>query len=149
MMEVHRYKSFKPAFSLDFARADLEIYGIDHFRPSYSGLVFFNAGDADPKEMRSDDPRCAGLFSVFGHSECVGDEGHCHPRVPGRFDMRRSDPLTKAFKRVTVTEALKAALADRSSLQITVLVSDGTDDPESAPRTPLFSCQGLQIVTFV
>jgi hypothetical protein len=158
MMEVHEFKSFRPSFSDDFTRADLEIYGIDHFRPSYTGLIFFNAGNINPKTIDPSDPRCAGSFSIFGHSKCVGDEGHCHPHVPQRFDPRRSDPLTRAFKRVTVTTALKAALATRKTLQVTIVVSDGAGakhvkqsgkKSKAEERPQLFACNGLQIATFV
>ena len=29
----------------EFSRADLEFYGIDHFRPSYHARIFFNDAD--------------------------------------------------------------------------------------------------------
>jgi hypothetical protein len=150
MMEVHAFKPFKPDFGRRFKRADLEIYGIDHYRPSYSGLVFFNAGKIDAAKVDGSHPNCGGMFSVFGHPECVGDEGHCSPSVPGRFDTRRSHPLTRAFKRVTVTEALRAALEDGGKLQITIVVSDGEGAGKRGDGAPdrLFACDGLQIVTF-
>ncbi len=39
------------------ARADLELYGIDHFRPSYTALVFFNdaavtTANAEPETQK-------------------------------------------------------------------------------------------------
>lgn len=158
MMEVHRFKPFKPAITREFKRADIELYGIDHYRRSYSGLILFNAGKVDPKKVTSDHEACAGCFSIFGHPECFGNEGHCTPRPPQRFDSRRSHPLTKAFKRVTVTEGLRAALADRETLEITILVADGEGmrtkkqlkkaKDEGSDPAKLLSISGLQIVTF-
>jgi len=152
MIEIHRFAPFRPALRPDYKRADLEIYGIDHFRQSYAALVFFNLGEVDAKTLTPEDPRCAGRFAVFGHPECAGDAGHCAPKTPGRFDLRRSHPLTAAFKRVTVTEALRRALSDSDTLAITVVAADedGTrpraaDDP-GKPR--LLACKGLQLVTF-
>ncbi len=154
MIEMHKLKAIKPEIEQDFKRADLEIYGIDHFCPSYSGLIFLNCDEKDPKKLRPDHPDCAGRFSVFGHENCTGDEGHCHMTVPQRFDTRRSHPLTKAFKRVEITGALKKALKTRKTLQITVLVADeeGAVKPKkkkgASKRKALFSCEGLQVVTF-
>ncbi len=157
MLEIHRFKAFTPDFTRDWTRADLEIYGIDHFRPSYTGLVFLNADELDPKKVSVETPGYAGSFSVFGHPDCVGDEGHCHPRTPGRFDPRRSHPLTKAFKRVIVTDSLRAALDGRKRLQISIVVGDEEGGKKSrkskkkdAKKRPakLFDCAGLQIVTF-
>lgn len=154
MIEMHKLKTLKPEIEHDFKRADLEIYGIDHFCPSYTGLVFLNCDEKDPKKLGQDHPDCAGRFSVFGHENCTGDEGHCSITVPQRFDTRRSHPLTKAFKRVEITDALKAALQTRKTLQITVMVADeegmtkGKKKKSADKRKGLFSCEGFQVVTF-
>ena len=47
MAEQHTFGPV-PVPSEPFARADLEIYGIDHFRPSYVADIYFNAGPDDP-----------------------------------------------------------------------------------------------------
>ena len=148
MIEVHNFKPFTPGFNLDFKRADVEIYGINHFRPSYSGLVFINAGEIHAGDLETDTVPCAGRFAVFGHEDCLGDEGHCHPSTPQRFDPRRSHPLTHAFKRIVVTEPLREALSESDLLQITIVASDGNDDVAEDGDPQLFVCQGLQVVTF-
>ncbi|WP_172292390.1 hypothetical protein [Pseudoruegeria sp. HB172150] len=152
MIEIYEYKAFKPKLRPGYVRADLEIYGIDTFRQSYSGLIYFNTPRPDPKNLNPDDPACAGQFAIFGHLECTGDDGHCHMRAPQRFDTRRSSPLTPAFKRVEVTEGLRRALDDTDELAITIVVADelGSKAAEEGSdyKTPLLKCKGLQLVTF-
>ena len=154
MIELHKLKTLKPKILHDFKRADLEIYGIDHFRPSYTALVFLNCDEKDPKKLGPDHPDCAGRFSVFGHENCTGNEGHCSVTVPQRFDTRRSHPLTKAFKRVELTHALRTALSIRKTLQITIMVADEEgmakrNKKRSAEKgKALFSCDRFQVVTF-
>jgi len=151
-MEVHEFKPFKPNFDLNFRRADIEIYGIDHFRPSYTGLIFFNVKKINAKKLKADDSRCVGRFSVFGHEHCAGDKGHCSSTIPNRFAPRRSHPLTRAFKRITVTDALRSALEDDEKLKITIVVSDGDGKKKKKKKDikskSIFSCEGLQVVTF-
>lgn len=159
MTEKHVFRPFKCTFDLTRCkRIDLEIYGIDHFRPSYTGLIFINDSRVDAKTAMEDRPGFAGRFSVFAHEICYGDEGHCSIRQPRRFDTRRSSPLTKAFKRITVTESIRRALADSDTLMITLIVIDTKGDRKSRKgRKPvnarsvyekLFSCEGLQLVAY-
>lgn len=131
----------------DLARADLEFYRIDHFRPSYVAQVFFNDPDVTEESAGEEREGYAGRFAIFGHDRCVGDEGHCevHEHLR-RFDDRPSHPLTRAFKRVVVTEAL-GRLGTASELTITVIATTAPDDEGDHPE-PLLSFEGLQLTTF-
>ena len=48
MSELHVFGPIAHGADRSMFRADLELYGINHFRPSYVGLVFFNDPEADP-----------------------------------------------------------------------------------------------------
>jgi len=131
----------------EFTRADLEFYGIDHFRPSYIAEIFFNDPEVDESNADEERPSYAGSFSIFGHRRCVGDEGHCVVHeYPRRFDDRPSHPLTRAFKRVIVTDALRK-LGDAGELKVTVIATTAPD-LEGDYEGSLLSFQGLQLTTF-
>jgi hypothetical protein len=131
---------------LDFTRADLEIYGINHFRPSYTTHVYLNAPQMD--DLAATHESYAGSFSIFGHQRCSGSDGHCevHEHLR-RFDDRPSHPLTRAFKRVVITEPLRRAMqAGNQRLAITFVATAIDDDiPDGGP---LLDYQGLQITLF-
>jgi hypothetical protein len=136
-----------------FTRADLEIYQINTFRPSFVTHVFFN--DLDVGTDVLDDVEVtrrasyAGRFAVFGHQRCVGDEGHCdEPVRRRRFDDRPSHPLTRAFRRVLVTEALRHVLPDGNELTITVITTASADD-DIDYQGSLLDFQACQIATFL
>ena len=131
-----------------YTRADLEIYRINTFRPSYTVHVFFNDTKIHDLDHPEEHESYVGRFSVFGHPECVGDDGHCHvPATTRRFDERPSHPLTPAFRRVVITDGLRRAAEADSKLTITFLA--GTDAEESDfDGKYLVSFEGLQIVTF-
>jgi hypothetical protein len=131
---------------LEFARADLEIYRINHFRPSYTAHVYLNAADSDELEPTSDS--YAGSFSIFGHRRCYGDEGHCdvHEHLR-RFDDRLSHPLTRAFKRVIITDALRRAVRS-GARTVTITLDAHAPADEVAADEPLLDFEGLQIATF-
>ena len=133
--------------SPEFSRADLEIYGIDHFSPSYTARVFINASAPSSGELTADHESYAGSFSIFGHQRCSGDEGHCtvHDHLR-RFDDRPSHPLTRAFKRVVITDALRRVQdAGSATLTLTLVITALAEEPI---KEPLFDCQGAQITTF-
>lgn len=148
-VETHRERRTAGPVELpdgvDFTRADLEIYGINHFRPSFTVHVYLNAPDTD--ELDPEDDSYAGSFSIFGHQRCSGDEGHCDVhRHLRRFDDRPSHPLTRAFKRVIVTEPLRRVLqagACRVTITFVVLTAGPVTEGEQ-----LLDYQGLQIATF-
>jgi hypothetical protein len=128
----------------DFTRADLEIYGMNHFRPSFTVHVYLNAPDTN--DLDPSHESYAGSFSIFGHQRCSGDEGHCevHDHLR-RFDDRPSHPLTRAFKRVIVTDALRRVLQTTREVTLTFVVLTAGPVPE---REQLLDYQGLQIATF-
>jgi hypothetical protein len=137
---------------LVFTRADLEIYRINTFRPSFVGHVFFNDTEVDTDVLDQPDATqrdsYAGRFAVFGHQRCVGDEGHCEPPATRRrFDDRPSHPLTRAFRRVVVTDALRRVVANRDDLTVTIVVIGSADD-DIEYEGPLLDIDGLQVATF-
>jgi hypothetical protein len=130
----------------DFGRADLEIFGVNHFRPSFTAHVYVNAPAAAELEPTLDS--YAGSFSIFGHQRCSGGEGHCevHQQLR-RFDDRPSHPLTRAFKRVVITDALRRAL-QAGTTEVTITF-DVVAPADAAPGDePLLEFQGLQIASF-
>ena len=137
---------------LAFTRADLEIYEINHFRPSFVALVFFNEPDitADVFDQPDATERAgyAGRFAVLGHQRCIGDPGHCDmPTHRRRFDDRPSHPLTRAFRRVLVTDALRRVLADSDAVTTTIVTTaaDGAMEYDGS----LLDVGGVQLATFL
>ena len=89
MIEKYTFGPIKHGLGATFERADLEIYSIDTFRPSFSALVFFNDDQVDEENCGEERESYAGRFSIFGHAQCVGDDGHCDiPTSRRRFDDR-------------------------------------------------------------
>ncbi|MEM1299241.1 MAG: hypothetical protein AAGH68_08155 [Pseudomonadota bacterium] len=76
-IEVQKFKKAKHGVTGDFTKAHLEIYGIDHFRPSYDVLVFLNDSRVGPKNATETRKGYAGRFSVFGHATCYSDACRC------------------------------------------------------------------------
>jgi hypothetical protein len=152
MVEKHVFGPIPLDVSPTFSRADLEVYRIDHFRPSFVAQVFFNDPEVDETTASEDRPGYAGRFTIFGHQECSGDEGHCevheHKR---RFDERPTSPLTRAFKRVVVTDALRRVLGEgpdeggARELTVTMIV---TTDPGDEHEGQLLDIEGLQLSAF-
>ena len=134
--------------SRPFVRADLEIYGINTFRPSYTVHVFLNDPRVRGIDRVEDRSSYAGRFSVFGHAQCVGDEGHCDvPTTIRRFDDRPSHPLTPAFRRVVITDALQKAIKGGGKLTITFIATTPAAKSEIEGRY-LLEFTGLQIAAF-
>jgi hypothetical protein len=134
--------------NIDFTRADLEIYEINHYRPSFTVHIYLNA-PADQDLEPSHDSH-AGSFSIFGHQRCSGDQDHCtvHPYTR-RFDDRPSHPLTRAFKRVVITDALRRiAQSGASELTITLVVTAPPDPNGDDSREAILDYAGLQLATF-
>lgn len=148
MVEKTVIKAFEHCVREEFARADLEIYGINHYRPSYTAHVYFNDKRVPTDGFDEERISYAGCFSVFGHADCAGDDGHCIvPTGQRRFDDRPSHPLTKAFKRVVVTDALRRAIESGKKLSVTLVVfADAESDDVDGDR--LLDFQGMQLVTF-
>jgi hypothetical protein len=154
VVERYVYGPVQLAGGSSFQRADLEVYGINHFRPSFVAHVFFNDPDVDETILAAaggveSRPSYAGRFAVFGHQSCVGDAGHCDvPTQIRRFDDRPSHPLTRAFRRVVVTEAVRAVIAGGGALTVTLIVAATAQSGAEAPPTPLLDIEGLQVTTF-
>ena len=147
MIERYVFGPVRHDASPAMSRADLEFYGINHFRPSFVARIFFNDPDVDAESASEDRATYAGSFAIFGHPTCFGGEGHCEvPEQSRRFDDRPSHPLTRAFKRVVVTEALRRCL-DKAELTIYVIATSSPDAtmPEDGP---LLDLEGLQLTTF-
>jgi hypothetical protein len=148
MIEIRTFGPITHGALDTMARADLEFYGVNHFRPSYVALVFFNDPDVNADNWTQDRPSFAGRFAIFGHQTCVGDDGHCEvPVSDRRFDDRPTHPLTRAFKRVIVTDALRRCIGDGPELAVTVVVSA---DPSATMEFdgPLLDLYGMQLTTF-
>jgi hypothetical protein len=99
-----------PPPTRSFARADLIFYGLDHSGDSFESRVFL-----DPRGVGAgaDETHRAyvGAFFVFGHGGCFGDRGHCDvPAARDPFDLRPAHQLEPAFRVLTVTDAVRAAL---------------------------------------
>jgi hypothetical protein len=148
MIERRVFGPFNHGVSRPFARADLEIYRINTFRPSYTVHVFFNDASVRRLDRIEERSSYAGRFSVFGHSRCVGDDAHCHvPTTIRRFDDRPSHPLTPAFRRVVITSALRNAIAAGKQLRITFLAGTPAERRDFEGKY-LMEFTGFQIVTF-
>ncbi len=148
MIELHSFGPIELDVDGDLARADLEVYGIDHFRPSYTALVFFNDAGVTARNASPRRRSYAGSFSIFGHAECLGDEGHCAVHADARrFDSRPSHPLTRAFKRVVVTDAVRA-LGRARTLTVTIVVACDPAASDYEADGPLFDCRGVQLTAF-
>lgn len=148
MPETHQYGPIQHGAPARFSRADLEFYSINHFRPSYTALIYFNDAEVNERNATLSRPSFAGSFSIFGHRFCSGDEGHCDVHDhENRFDDRPSHPLTPAFKRVLVTGALrKVQEAGQSDLRITVICY--TEPGQESDSTPLLEFSGMQLAFF-
>lgn len=120
----------------EFARADLEFLGVRHGGISFQVHVFIGNPDADEQTPLEHDSGYAGSFTVFGHGECFGDEGHCElpaePRDP--FDRRLAHPLTPANKTVTVSDRLRElARAGERELTVTTVSRPAARHYEGEP----------------
>jgi len=153
--ERYVYGPFEHGAPRDFCRAHLEFYGINHFRPTFTAYVYFNDAKVTAKSASEKRPTYAGQFSMLGHEKCYGDEGHCDvpERPPRRFDDRPSHPLTRGYRRVVVTDALKRAMKKGKNLTVTVVVT--SRKPYEPPREHahhhgerLFDIEGMQLVTY-
>jgi tyrosinase len=91
----------------DLSRADLTFSGLDHSGPSYQVRVFFNNPDAGHDTPLLAGEGFVGMFSVFAHGGCFGEEGHCDVRAPvSAFDRRAPHQLVPITRAITVTGAI-------------------------------------------
>ncbi len=115
-----------PAAGLDFSRADLVLYGLDHSGPTYEGRIFIGAKRGLKQGAGSDDLAYAGSFFVFGNGSCHGDVGHCDvPEERDELDFRFAHHLTPGVEIVTVTESIRRLADDgRKAARVTILAYD-------------------------
>ncbi len=115
-----------------YARADLEIEGVQHDGPSCYALFYFNLPEADEHTGR-DIPQFAGAFSLFAHGRCWGDPGHCEvPSGPlSVFDRRPPHPLTPINITLTVTEALRAVAEAEVTVTVLTFPVLGSDSDQA------------------
>jgi len=112
-----------------FSRADLVFYGVDHSGPSFEARIYFNDADVNVLTPR-DTESFAGSFTIFGHSGCAGDEGHCEvPPARDVFDRRPPHALTPQTKTVIVTDAVRRAVGEELVFTV-IAVRPGPDGAE-------------------
>lgn len=110
------------ALPSSFKRADLEFHGVDHSGASYEARIFLNNSAADGKTATTIENGYAGSFHVFGHGGCYGDIGHCEINRDQRdFDPRLSNALKPIKKVVIATDAIKRALSEQGTINVTVV----------------------------
>jgi tyrosinase len=119
-----------PPGGVEFTRADLTFYGLDHSGPSYEARVSLG-------------PHPAGSFFVFGHGGCFGEEGHCEVRpAVSAFDRRPPHQLVPAVRVLTCTDVVKQLIAEGTTT-VTVTVeavvrASPLADPDAAADLPHF-----------
>jgi tyrosinase len=126
------------------SRADLVFYDVDHSGPSFVAHVFIENPDAGPDTPQDLEHGHAGMFTVFGHNGCYGDEGHCLPdqRFTDEFDLRLPHPLAGWTRTVIATDAIQRAVDDASltAVRLTIVPVIANDDVVSpAPAELEFS----------
>jgi tyrosinase len=134
-----------PHHEHSYYRADLEFEGLERLGSSYIGHVFLGNPDADQATQRTPENGYAARFTVFGHSVCFGDVGHCE--VSGRvspFDRNPPHPLTPVNITVEITDALRRV--DAPEAPVTVLAVSA--DPEDAKRQDILRFERLTLVTY-
>jgi hypothetical protein len=78
----------------------------------------------------------------------VGGPGHCDvPTARRRFDDRPSHPLTRAFKRVVITDALRRAVPQGGEVTVTI-VATVSDDVADEVDDELLDVTGIGISVF-
>lgn len=131
---MKRYDSGKvelPPIAGEAASGELIFYEVDRSGPSFEGRVFVNnvkAGVGTPMDAASG---FVGLFTVFGHGGCVGDEGHCDVAQPtdDPFELRQPEGLPPLTKTVPLSrEALKQLTGPTFTVTV-VAVEPGEDGP--------------------
>lgn len=106
-----------------WARVDLELEDVEHEGPSFAVWLYLNNPDVEESAGDAPDSGFAGRFSVFGHGECWGDEGHCE--VPAErvsaFDRRPPHPLEPINVSLEITEAVARLGPDTAEVTVTAL----------------------------
>ena len=125
-----------------FNRAELVFHDVDPAGPSYEARIYVHAEPTDVAE--GEQP--AGVFTIFGHGGCFGDEGHCDPVAERQdpYDFRPPDGIPLQLKNVDVTAAIGEI--EGESIIVTVIpVEAGEEGP--VPSDALHFTQ-LRLLTY-
>jgi hypothetical protein len=117
-----------PPISPQADAGDIIFYGVGREGASYEARVFLNNTKADVDTPRELSEGFVGVFTVFGHGGCVGDEGHCdRPEASADpFDLRLPQGLVPLTKTVMLSaEALKRLTGD--DFTVTVVAVEPSD----------------------
>ena len=117
--------TFKPAATheLSFSRADLVFMGVDHSALSYEVRIYLNNKAADGETARTANTGYAGRFTVFGHGNCFGEDGHCDVPVPlPGAPLTTQHPLIRQRMMVPITKSLKRVCQGGGQLKSVTLV---------------------------
>ena len=110
------------ALDPSYARADIELHGVDHAGASYEGRVYIDNPDADENTGDDVDAGYAGRYFVFGHGGCLGDDpSHCEVKERDVYDVRPGHPLTRATKVIQASDALRRAIEGGGKCGITIV----------------------------
>ncbi len=103
-----------------YYRADLLFKGVDKRVPSYIANVYINNPNAGYDTPQNPEEGYVGYYTVFGHAQCLGDEGHCHVIPESRFGQIPT-PLKKADYYISITDHLKRLGKDTEDFYVTVI----------------------------
>jgi hypothetical protein len=132
-------------------RVDLELEGVDTFQDTYEGRVYIDNPDADATTGRDPDAGYAGSFYMFGHSNCLGAEGHCDvdkgpPINP--YDYRRPHDLAGQTHKIEITDALLRTGASAGST-FTVTIVPLINTPEDPyVQADVLSFERLSVIAY-
>jgi hypothetical protein len=136
----------------EFYRADLVFHGLDHSGPSYEVRVFFNRPDADAETAITAEAGYVTSFFMFGHGGCAGQPGHCEvPESRRTFDRRPPHQLEPATRWVTVTDAVRRAVAAGDQLTVSavsVMTTTLQTGASLAGDADLMALERLSLVTY-
>jgi tyrosinase len=90
-----------------FDTARLEFLNFSKTEGSYEVRVFVNQDGASGDTPTDGNPGYAGTLFIFGHGECIGDEGHCDVPVRRAYDKRPRHHYTPFNTNLDVTDALR------------------------------------------
>jgi hypothetical protein len=133
-----------------YARADIEVHGVDQAVPSYEGRIFLNNAEADAETARDAAHGYLGSFFVFGKVECWGEEGHCDEPDRREFDRRRN-PTRYAKFRVKIPEGALARRLEDAGDEVTLSVVAVLPEREEYKRfdpVDVLRFERLSIVTY-
>jgi hypothetical protein len=104
----------------DFYRADLRLLGVDIKVPTYEGRVFINNTGANLDTPTDLEHGYVGSYGIFGHSACLGDEGHCDVHTQRlKFDVVPYRLVPEDIS-ITITDKLKSLARQKSDFTVTI-----------------------------